>query len=83
MVLVFTGADGSGSETITGDESGQTGPVDNGETVILTPSFSFQCSGEGLFPHSSDCAKFWLCVNEGQAEIESQLYLCPDDYLVS
>jgi len=59
------------------------GGGDNGESVILKPSFSYQCSAEGLFPHSSDCSKFWLCADEGRKELESQLYVCPDDYLVS
>ena len=58
------------------------GPVDNGESVIVKPSFSFQCSDEGLYPHSSDCAKFWLCAKEGQPELEPELYLCPDGYWV-
>jgi len=65
----------------TGSESGTV--VDNGESIILTPSFSFQCSGEGIFEHKSDCSKFWICEADGGNNLESQLYICPDNYWVS
>ncbi len=55
----------------------------DGESVILKPSFSFQCTGEGLFEHATDCSKFWVCDPEEDNEFESQLYICPDNYWVS
>lgn len=61
----------------------------NGETVILKPSFSFQCRGEGLFEHANDCSKFWVCEpvdgdeDTKQSVIESKLFVCPDNYWVS
>jgi len=80
-MLNFSG--GSESTTVAAATTvGVVGPVDNGESVILKPVFSFQCSAEGLYPHSSDCAKFWLCEEDGK-ELEPQLYICPEDYLVS
>ena len=39
--------------------------------VIIIPSFDYQCTDEGLFPHDSNCAKFWLCKG-----IEPNLF-CP------
>lgn len=53
-----------------------------GESVILTPSFGFQCSAEGLFEHATDCSKFWLCNPDEDNEFESLLYICPDNYWV-
>ncbi len=61
----------------------------NGETVILKPSFSFQCGGEGLFEHATDCSKFWVCEPSDDDDglngnvFESELYVCPDNYWVS
>jgi hypothetical protein len=79
----FNFSGGSESTTVAATTTvGVVGPVDNGESVILKPVFSFQCSAEGLYPHSSDCAKFWLCEEDGK-ELEPQLYICPEDYLVS
>lgn len=69
-----------------GSEDGSVGSGsggDNGESVILTPSFSFQCDGEGIFEHANDCSKFWICELDGGNNAESQLYICPDNYLVS
>jgi hypothetical protein len=41
------------------DASGEEEEEDS--NVIIIPSFDYQCTDEGLFPHDSNCAKFWLC----------------------
>ena len=45
--------EGSGNEEGAEEEDSQ--------NVIIVPSFDFTCTGEGLFGHDSNCAKFWLC----------------------
>ena len=47
-------------------------------TVIVAPTFDFECSDKGIFGHPSDCARFWLCkLQDGQPE----LYKCPAGFL--
>ena len=49
-------------------------------TVIVAPTFGFECSDKGIFGHASDCARFWLCkLQNGNPE----LYKCPAGYLFS
>ena len=50
---------------------------DDDDTVIISPTFSFQCQAAGIYPHSNDCAKFWLCKGDAPAE----LYKCPAGFL--
>ena len=45
--------EGSGNVEVVEEEDSQ--------NVIIVPSFDFTCTGEGLFGHDSNCAKFWLC----------------------
>ena len=47
-------------------------------TVIVAPTFDFQCSNQGIFSHASDCARFWLCKMENG---KPELYKCPAGYL--
>lgn len=50
------------------------------ETVVVTPSFDYQCTAPGFFPHDSDCQRFWLCKQETTV-LDSQLFRCPEGYL--
>ena len=43
-------------------------------TVIVAPTFDFECSDKGIFSHQSDCARFWLCKAQNG---EPELYKCP------
>lgn len=53
---------------------------EDSQNVIIVPSFDFTCTGEGLFGHDSNCAKFWLC-KESDGNLEpAELYRCPDGY---
>ena len=54
------------------------GGGDDGDTVIISPTFSFQCQSAGIFPHDSDCAKFWLC----KGDVPAELYKCPAGFLL-
>merc|ERR1711936_1076835 len=47
-------------------------------TVIVAPTFDFECSNKGIFSHESDCARFWLCKAQNG---EPELYKCPAGYL--
>merc|ERR1712051_30540 len=58
-----------------GDSAG-----DDSLTVIVAPTFDFQCSNQGIFSHASDCARFWLCKMENG---KPELYKCPAGYLFS
>jgi len=49
--------------------------------VIIVPSFDYECTEEGLFPHGSNCAKFWLCKESSGNLDPSELYRCPDGFL--
>jgi hypothetical protein len=53
---------------------------DDSLTVIVAPTFDFQCSNQGIFSHASDCARFWLCKMENG---KPELYKCPAGYLFS
>jgi len=52
------------------------------DAVIITPTFNYKCNSEGLFEHSDDCEKFWVCEVYDVGEIGGQLYICPDNYWV-
>ena len=47
-------------------------------TVIVSPTFDFECSEKGIFSHKSDCSRFWLCKGENS---QAELYKCPADYI--
>merc|ERR1712001_345733 len=49
--------------------------------LIIIPSFDYQCTDEGLYPHESNCAKFWLCKESGGNLDPAELYRCPDGFL--
>ena len=52
------------TDSTTEDGSGGGEDVDEIETdssVIVSPTFDYECSNEGIFPHESNCHKFWLC----------------------
>ena len=52
------------------------------DTVIVAPTFDFQCTNKGTFGHDSDCSKFWLCTQPaGATALGPQLFKCPPDYL--
>ena len=44
-----------------GDADEDAGEEEDSSNVIITPSFDYVCTEEGLFGHDSNCAKFWLC----------------------
>ena len=44
-----------------GDVEVEVAEEEDSQNVIIVPSFDFTCTGEGLFGHDSNCAKFWLC----------------------
>jgi len=52
---------------------------DEDDTVVVSPTFSFQCQSAGVFPHEHDCQKFWLC--KPQAASGAELYRCPEGFL--
>ena len=47
-------------------------------TVIVSPTFEFECTDKGIYEHDSDCARFWLCKAQNG---EPELYKCPAGYL--
>ena len=34
---------------------------DDDTIVVVAPTFGFECANAGLFPHETNCKKFWLC----------------------
>jgi len=69
--------EGSGNVEVVEEEEEE----EDSQNVIIVPSFDFTCTGEGLFGHDSNCAKFWLC-KESDGNLEpAELYRCPDGYL--
>ncbi|TRY78294.1 hypothetical protein TCAL_06895 [Tigriopus californicus] len=50
------------------------------DTVVVEPSFNYQCTAPGFFPHASDCQRFWLCKQD-MTVLDSQLFRCPEGYL--
>jgi len=57
-------------------------PGSGADVVIISPTFSFQCTAQGFFEHDSDCSRFWLCRPSpiGTA-LEASLFRCPDGFL--
>jgi len=54
----------------------------DGDTVIINPTFSFQCSAAGIFPHDNSCSKFWLCKAGKDGQVKpAELYKCPSGFL--
>ena len=54
--------EGSDSVEYEEDAEGSTDvDEEDSSNVIITPSFDYECTEEGLFGHDSNCAKFWLC----------------------
>ena len=44
------------------EEEGEEDASDIDDTiVVVAPTFGFNCPNAGLFPHESNCQKFWLC----------------------
>jgi len=66
-------------EETDGDGSGEEDEDTN--SVIIVPNFDYQCTDEGLFPHESNCAKFWLCKESDGNLDPAELYKCPEGYL--
>ena len=52
--------------------------LQNTDTVIVSPTFEFECTDKGIYEHDSDCARFWLCKAQNG---EPELYKCPAGYL--
>ena len=46
--------------------------------MIVTPTFDYECSAQGIFEHATDCARFWLCK---QQDGSPELYKCPAGFL--
>jgi len=70
------------SENVEETEEDGSGDEDEDDSnVIIVPSFDYQCTGEGLFPHGSNCAKFWLCKETDGNLDDAELYRCPEGYL--
>jgi len=77
--------EGSGEDVIEyeedSDEDGSSeGEDEDSSNVIITPSFDYECTEEGLFAHDSNCAKFWLCHETNGSLDPAELYRCPDGY---
>ena len=49
------------AETDSPEEDGSGDADGDSTSVIVSPTFDFECSNEGLFPHENNCQKFWLC----------------------
>jgi len=64
-----------------GDADEDAGGEEESSNVIITPSFDYVCTEEGLFGHDSNCAKFWLCKESNGSLDDAELYRCPDGYL--
>jgi len=62
------------------DTEGSGGAEEDSSNVIITPSFDYECTEEGLFGHDSNCAKFWLCKESNGSLDPAELYRCPDGY---
>lgn len=69
--------------------------VTNQSTIVTAAPWNYQCDGEiGVFPHSTDCQRFWVCresfsnLNLIKDEIRKpyslkvrpHLFKCPDGY---
>ena len=50
-----------GSDSVEVEDGGDADEEEESSNVIITPSFDYVCTEEGLFGHDSNCAKFWLC----------------------
>jgi len=77
------GPDLSGEEEETDTIDQEYEEEDSGDTVIISPTFSFKCEAAGIFPHSNDCAKFWLCKkSKDSGNLKpAELYKCPGGFL--
>ena len=75
---------GEGTGASTGDNTGagvsSTTEAEPTDTVVVSPTFNYQCTAPGFFPHASDCARFWLCRQDGGTALEPALYRCPPGY---
>ena len=54
-------SDGTTDGTTDGTSDGTSSDTETETVIVAAPSFSFQCTSEGLFEHDSDCMRFWLC----------------------
>jgi hypothetical protein len=63
------------------DGSGDADGDSTENSIIVSPTFDFECSNEGLFPHENNCQKFWLCKGSDDNVEPAELYRCPDGYL--
>lgn len=52
------------------------------DIVVISPTFSFQCTAQGFFEHDSDCSRFWLCrPSPTGTALEPSLFRCPVGFL--
>ena len=63
------------------------------KTIVTPTPWDFNCdNGAGLFPHSTDCQRFWICrepfsninmIEDGtgkSSKLKPHLFKCPDGY---
>ena len=59
------------------DTEGSSDTEEDSSNVIITPSFDYECTEEGLFGHDSNCAKFWLCKGRNvRVSLQKFIILC-------